>query len=393
MAQVTTHGTFLGLARDRGRLFAAPILFLLAASAAVAGGLLIGGLAGISLVALGGVAALAGSYLAALVSSYRLMVEPGALNLRWLGGERRYRLVRGPVTRVVVRGRGAAALHPRFGALGWAVGPAMLRGNESIELIRLSVRPALILVPTERGRLGIAPAVENELFAALTHAVRLQERLDQIASLRGLPATVPMLPAAVPMLTAAPAPAPTSAPAPAPAPAPPPAPRVLTGIERALIEQRLGAERAAALAAAHAGEVAPAPAAVPEPALASVAAAAPAEMSSVAVVAPSVTRRREPARGQRPAWLAVPGSSSVVEALLITLPLVGAGVAWIAVTVTGRPALPVDETRLLLVALALVGPVGAIAGLIARTWYPRLGALVVASSLAALAILARTILA
>ena len=391
MAEVTTHGTFLGLARDRGRLFAAPILFLLAASAAVAGGLLIGGLAGISLVALGGVAALAGSYLAALVSSYRLMVEPGALNLRWLGGERRYRLVRGPVTRVVVRGRGAAALHPRFGALGWAVGPAMLRGNESIELIRLSVRPALILVPTERGRLGIAPAVENELFAALTHAVRLQERLDQIASLRGLPATVPMLPAAVPMLTAAPAPA--LAPAPAPALAAPPAPRVLTGIERALIEQRLGAERAAALASAHPGEVAPAPAAVPEPALASVAAAAPAEMSSIAIVAPRATRPREPARGRRPAWLTVPGSSSVVAAMLITLPLVGTGVAWIAVTVTGRPALPVDETRLLLVALALVGPVGAIAGLIARTWYPRLSALVLASALAALAILTRTILA
>jgi hypothetical protein len=188
MAELTTQVTFVRLARDRVRLFAAPAAFVLIAAGAVAGGLLAGGPAGISLVALGGLAALAAAYLAALVSSYRLLVEPGALKLRWLGGEHRYRLVRGPVTRVTVRGREAAALHPRFGALGWAVGPAVLRGEEPIELIRLSVRTALIVVPTDRGRLAIAAADESDLLTSLTSAVRLQERLDEIASRRGLAA-------------------------------------------------------------------------------------------------------------------------------------------------------------------------------------------------------------
>ena len=89
----------------------------------------------------------------------------------------------------------------------------------------------------------------------------------------------------------------------------------------------------------------------------------------------------------------MPGAASVAAAVPILLPLIGAVVAWVAITASGRPALPTGEARLLLAGLALVGPVGAVAGLIARTWYPRLGGLVVASALAALAMLTRTILA
>ena len=111
------------------------------------------------------------------------------------------------------------------------------------------------------------------------------------------------------------------------------------------------------------------------------------------VTAPTVARPRQRAQWQRPAWLAVPGPATVVAALPIALPLIGAGIAWIAVTVTGRPALPIDEARILLAALVLVGPLGALGGLIARTWYPRLGGLVMVSSVAALAMLTRTILA
>jgi len=77
----------------------------------------------------------------------------------------------------------------------------------------------------------------------------------------------------------------------------------------------------------------------------------------------------------------------------IAFPLVAAGIAWIAITVTARPVLPADEGRLLLLGLALVGPVGALGGFIARTWYPRLGGLVSVSAIAALAMLTRTILA
>lgn len=385
MTELTTQITLIRLARDRVRLFAAPALFLLISAGSVAGGLLIAGPAGISLVAIGGLAALAAAYLAALVSSYRLQVEPGALKLRWLGGERRYRLIRGPVTRVVVRGAHAAALHPRFGALGWAVGPAVLRGEEPIELIRLSGSQGLILVPTDRGRLAIAARAENDLLAALTSAVRLQERLDQIATRRSLSGSALALPGPAPAAEPTP---------PAAAPPPPVAPRVLTGIERTLIEQRLAAERAAVQAAADAGLVVAADggAAVPQPVVAAVEARPtvdlPAERPST-----RIARKRQRAQWRRPGWLAVPGPASVAAALPVALPLIGAAIAWTAVAFTGRPVLPSAEMRLLLVGLAVVGPLGAIGAFMARTFYPRLSGLVIASAMAGLAMLTRTILA
>ena len=376
MAELTTQITSVRLARSRLRLYGVPIaLLLLAGGAAIGGLLLLRGPGGIALAAVGGVAALAGLYLVALVSSYRLLVEPGGLRLRWLGGEHRYRLMRGQVTRVAVAGQGGAVLRSPFGALGWAVGPAILRGDEPIELVRLSPRPPLIVVPTDRGRLAIAAAVESDLLAALAHAVRQQERVDEAAARRALPPP----------------------PAPVAAPAQPAAPRVLTGIERTLIEQRLAAERAAAQAAAEAGTLlppvaAPVEAAPPEPAPPPLV-APPAPVIAQPVAAPPVVRRRERTRWERPGWVAVPGPAGVMSALPIALPLIGAGIAWITVAVTGRPALPADEARLLLAALVLAGPAGALAAFIARTWYPRLGGLVTASSIAALALLARTILA
>ena len=375
MTELTTQITSVRLARDRARLFVAPVVFILVAVATIGWGLLLGGPGGFSLIAVGGLATLVAAYLVALVSSYRLLVEPGELRLVWLGGERRYRLVRGAVTRVAVRGENAAALAPRFGAFGWAVGPATLRGDEPIELIRLSRRPPLIVAPTDRGRLAIAAAVESDLLAAMTHAVRLQERLDEVASRRAAPPPAPEV---------------------APRPIAPPAPRVLTGIERTLIEQRLAAERAAAQAAAEA-ELAGAAAAVvhetaPEPEVAPVPEASGDEVAPP-VARPRVARRRERTQWQRPAWLAVPGPATVVAALPVALPLIGAAIAWTAVTVTGRPTLPVAEARILLTSLFLVGPVGAAGALIARAWYPRLGGLVMISSVAALAMLTRTILA
>ena len=108
MSEMSTQITSVRLARDRLRLFVGPMAFVLLAAAAAASGLLLRGPTGIVLVALGGLAALVAAYLAALVTSYRLLVEPGTLTLKWLGGERRYRLVRGPVTRVAVKGPGAS---------------------------------------------------------------------------------------------------------------------------------------------------------------------------------------------------------------------------------------------------------------------------------------------
>lgn len=370
MSELTTQITSVRLARERGRLFAAPVLFTLIAAGSVGAGLLVRGPGGISLLGVGVLSAVVAAYLVALISSYRLLVEPGVLRLRWLGGERSYRLVRGSVTRVAVSGENAAALRPRFGALGWAVGPAVLRDDEPIELIRLSRRPPLIVAPTDRGRLAIAAALESELLAAMTHAVRLQERLDEVAARRAAPPTPEV----------------------APPPALPPAPRVLTGIERTLIEQRLAAERAASQAAADAERAGAAAEVVPEatePELGP----EPADTLVQPVPPRRLARRRVRTQWQRPAWLSVPGPATVVAAMPIALPLIAAGIAWTAVTVTGRPVLPIDEARILLAALALVGPVGAVGALIARIWYPRLGSLVMISSVAALAMLTRTILA
>ena len=369
MAEPATEITSVKLARDRLRLFVTPAAFLLLAVSATIEGIFAGGPARISLFGLAGLAALAGIYLGSLVSSYRLRVEPGGLTLRWLGGARRYRLVRGSISRVTVEGRGARELHPRFGALGWAVGPAVLGGEEPIELIRLSIRPPLILVPTELGRLAIAAAVEGDLLAALRHAVAMQMQLDEAAARRAAPAVAPE-------------------PIPAAAPAAPAAHRVLTGIERSLIEQRLAAQRAA-MAAAQAARAAAEAAGAEATAPAGTATTAEAR----ARAARRVARRREPAQWVRPSGLAVPGPASVAASLPIALPLVGAAIAWTAVVVSGRPALDPGDMRQLLVGLALVGPIGAIGAFIARTWFPRLGGLVSISALAGLMLLTRTILA
>ena len=372
MAEPATEITSVKLARDRLRLFLTPAAFLLLATSATLAGLSASGPGRISLFGLAALAALAAIYLASLVSSYRLGVEPGAVTLRWLGGERHYRLVRGSISRVTVAGRGARELHPRFGALGWAVGPAVLGGEEPIELIRLSVRPSLILVPTELGRLAIAAAVESDLLAALRHAVEMQMQLDAAAAREAVPAAAVAPP-----------------PAPAPPPAELPAHRVLTGIERSLIEQRLATQRAA-MAAAQAARAAAAEAAAAE-------AAAPTASASAATARARAARRgarlREPAQWVRPSWLAVPGPASVAASMPIVLPLVGAAIAWAAVALSGRPTLEANDMRELLVGLALVGPIGAFGALIAHRWFPRLGGLVSISALAGLTLLTRTILA
>jgi len=376
MAEPATEITSVKLARDRLRLFVTPAAFLLLAASAGMEGVLAGGPARIFLFGLAALAAISAIYLGLLVSSYRLFVEPGGLTLRWRGGERHYRLVRGSISRVTVEGRGARALQPRFGALGWAVGPAVLGGEEPIELIRLSIRPAMILVPTEGVRLAIAAAVESDLLAALRHAVAMQMELDEAVARAARAAEAAAAAAAV---EAAPeAVQPGSVPH-----------RVLTGIERSLIEQRLAAQRAA-IAAAQAARAEAAAGAATDVAASSAAATAAAERAREAR---RIARSREPARWVRPSWLTVPGPASVAASLPIVLPLVGAAIAWTAVAISGRPALTGDDMRALLVGLALVGPLGAFGAFVARNWFPRLGGLVSLSSLAGLTLLARTILA
>ncbi|MGH2429597.1 MAG: hypothetical protein ACRDGV_12110, partial [Candidatus Limnocylindria bacterium] len=169
------------LARSIPRLVAAPIVIALAGLAALGAAYLVGGVPGIGLAVAGGlvvVLALAGLV---VLLTVRLDVEEAAIRVRWMGGERVYVLVQGPVTRVALRGPNASSLRPSFGGLGWAFGRARLRDEERIDVVLLSRARTAILVPTQRGRLAIAAASESDLLGALSRAARARQRLHDRA--------------------------------------------------------------------------------------------------------------------------------------------------------------------------------------------------------------------
>ena len=168
------------LARSTWRLLLVPAILASLGLLAIAVASLLGGGAGIAALAAGALAILVALLVGASLLSVRLEVDLAVLRLHWLGGERRYVLLRGPVTRIAVRGPSASPLRPRFGLLGWGLGAARLRNQEEIELIRLAPSRSVIAVPTDRGRLAIAPASEQELLAALAGAARVKQRLDEM---------------------------------------------------------------------------------------------------------------------------------------------------------------------------------------------------------------------
>ncbi|HET6744596.1 MAG TPA: hypothetical protein VFH90_01940 [Candidatus Limnocylindria bacterium] len=430
------------LARSSRRLLAGPLILIAAGGAAVAGGVVLGDAMGIVLVAAGIVVAALSLYLAVMLATVRLDVEVATLRVRWLGGERRYTLVRGPVTRVPLRGPDAARLRPRFGALGWGLGRAKLRRDERIELVRLAPSATMILVPTDRGRVGIAPSSEQQLLGALAAAARIQQRLDEVAE-RARPFVVPAPSerAAMPI-----GPTPDAQPVEA-VPAGPTSQRMLTGIERTLIEERLAMERAANLRAAEAERQAATDAASMATFMGAEAAAAPpaarpsrlrrrgewhrpawmsfgrgrvaspvidaaaTQAAAAAVeapahppfVAPAPAPAPAPAVGRREEAVAVPPliaprrpfpipAERLFAYGIAVTPALAAGIVWAAAFIGGRLDLPTEELRPMAVALLATGPAGALAGLIARTWFPRLLGLVAITSLVALALIGRALM-
>src|SRR5918992_1350213 len=216
------------LARSLPRLLILPLLLILAASGAIAAGLLaVPPPAGIAIGAAGGLLGLVGLGLMVVLVSVRLDVAESEVRVSWIGGGRAYVLSPGPVTRVRLRGPNASRLRVRSGAFGWGLGRAVLRGEEKIHVVRLAPTPTAILVPTDRGRLAIAPARDEDLLDALSRAARARQRHEaQIAAAAAPPeaeATPSDMPEPEPEL-----------------------PRPLTGIERAMLEQRMAAEGAAA---------------------------------------------------------------------------------------------------------------------------------------------------
>jgi hypothetical protein len=342
------------LARSLPRLLAWPLLVTgtgVLAAATWRAGSFGTGLGGVVFAALGGVLVLIGLLAAVVLLSIRVEIQEAAVRLSWLGGERIYVLTPGPVTRVRLRGPGASRLRPRIGVFGWAIGSARLRDEEEIHVVRLARTPTAILVPTERGRLAVAAADEDQLLDALSRAARARRRLEELA--------------------ATPSPEPVPEPEPEPAPAaepaqnlPPPVvevePQVLTGIERALLEQQLADARAEAGA-----EGAPIEAEPPE-----------AERATTA---------------ERPEGLALRGPRPSV--VFVLLPLLGAGAAWAVGIASGTYPQPgTDAGRLIGLALVLAGPATSVGAIMARTWWPRLVGVVVSGGLVASAFIGRALL-
>ena len=339
------------LSRSLVRLLALPVLLLVvAAAAAVWGVLLVPGLRGVLIAGAAGVLALVALVVAGILLSVRLDVEEAAVRVRWLGGKRVYTLSPGPITRVRLRGESASSLRSSRRLLGWQLGRAVLREEETIEVVRLAPTSTAILVPTDRGRLAIGAAREDELLDALARAARARQRQEELAA------------------------------------SPPPAdvteaseagsedeegPARMTGIERAVFERLMAQERVATGA---------------EPALPDGAAAATGDTleagaDSVQIAVPARTKRRLPTAWARRQMgpLGRPGPSVVVA----LLPLVGAGAAWgLGLMLDRIPAPGTDLGRLTGLALVLAGPATTVGAIMARVWWPRLMAVVVVGGLA-----------
>lgn len=341
------------LSRSIRRLLALPFLALLAGLAAIAGGLLlVPGITGQLVAGLGGVVILGALIGAVSLLSVRLDVEEAAVCLSWLGGERIYPLSPGPVTRVRLRGDNASRLRARPRLLPWQLGRGRLRGEEDVEVVRLAPTATAILVPTERGRLAIAAADENLLLDALSRAARARQRLEDLT--RDAPPVEEQMPAVQVEVD----------------------PALMTGIERAIFESRMADERADALSAADTER------------LAAAASADAVELTAGAGLAPveSESKRR---RVPRPHWTPRPGPSLALP----VLPLVGAGAAWgLAVLLDRMPDPGTDLGRLTALALVLAGPATTVGAIMARVYWPRLVAVVVAGGLATAVFVGRALL-
>ena len=356
------------LARSWSRLLLVPaILVAVGAAIAVAALLLIDPPLAYAVAVLGLIPALAGAYLAIRSATMEVDVEEAAVRVRWLGGDRVYALVPGPVTRVRLRGEQASPLRARSRLLGWEVGRATLRDEESIEVVRLAQTRTAILVPTDRGRLAIAAASEPELLDGLSRAARARKRLEDLG-LAEPPPTEPEAGAGGPNEAAADAPEPPALEIETP-------PHILTGIERAMLDERLARERLDAEAAAQAE--------------AEAVARLDAERAAADVALADAGRSEEIED--------TPATAGAVRRLpsvgLVLLPIGASLGVWGVALVLGRLPEPATESgQLTALALVLAGPATSIAAILARAWWPRLVGVVVTSGLAAVVFIGRGVL-
>jgi len=401
MARASEPIARIRLARSLPRLLAWPVALVAAGVGLGVAGLLVGDGIGIGLAVAGGLVAVIGAAWAARLLSVRLDVDEAEVRVHWLGGERRYALSPGPVTRVRFRGENASRLRVQRGFLGYGLGPARLRDEERIHVVRLAPTATAILIPTDEGRLAIAAAEEPALLDALSRAARARQRLDEVARTAAPPGAMEVDEPAEP---APEAPGPGQA---EPGPPPEAAPleaeaRLMTGIERMLYEQRLADDRARAEAAAAEAAAAEAEAARRMASTADVGAvdASPAtdRMIAPAADAPSAEDAvRATTRRSRPSVsLGRPAAGLIrrhARAAVALVPLLGAIAAWgLGMTVGEMLDPSSDLGRLTALALVMAGPAASIGTLLAGARWPQLTGLVVMSGLAASVLIGRVLL-
>lgn len=118
-------------------------------------------------VTVAGVAVLLYVILLALhVLSLRLEVHPGEVRVASVLVRRRYRLVRGAVTRMDAP-PGRAAFGTQLGGFGLEIGLGRAGSDEAVDVIRLAPVRSMIMIPSHGNRLAVAPSSERRLLRAL----------------------------------------------------------------------------------------------------------------------------------------------------------------------------------------------------------------------------------
>ena len=127
------------------------------------------GAIGVAVTAAGVAVVLYVTLLALHVLSLRLEVHPGEVRVSSVLVRRRYRLVRGTVTRMEAP-PGRAMFGTQLGGLGLEVGLGRASPNESVDVIRLAPVRTMIMIPSDGNRLAVAPSSERRLLRALQAA-------------------------------------------------------------------------------------------------------------------------------------------------------------------------------------------------------------------------------
>jgi hypothetical protein len=156
----------IALARDPARLLLWLGFRLVVGEIGIVVGIRAPGAIGVA-VTVAGVAVLLYVILLALhVLSLRLEVHPGEVRVASVLVRRRYRLVRGAVTRMKAPA-GRALFGTQLGGFGIELGLGRATPDESVDVIRLAPVRSMIMVPSEGNRLAVAPSSERRLLRAL----------------------------------------------------------------------------------------------------------------------------------------------------------------------------------------------------------------------------------